>query len=619
MSCVRNIAAAIGALALSLVCAVTAALAEKRVALVIGNGAYQKVGPLTNPARDAAAVEALFKSADFDVVRRLTDLNGSNLRRALRDFADDARDADVAVVFFAGHGIEVNGTNYLIPIDAVLERDIDVEDETVSLDRVNQIVEPAKVLRLIILDACRDNPFLATMRRTTAGRSVGRGLGRVEVPTSNTLVAYAARAGSIASDGQGQNSPFTAALLTHLATPGLDVQLALRRVRDDVLKATVNKQEPFTYGSLGGQQIAVVKAGPASAVPVPVVQSEAARDWQDVKASTSLAALQGFLARHKTDPIYAPLAEERIAALRRATASPQPIALQPSQSSARVDRVAALQPGLGGVARDTLADGTACADCPDMVVAPAGAFIMGSESTEPQRIADEEVPRPVTVPAPFAIGRTSITVGQYLAFLRDTGRSVAASCETWDGKALKFANGRSVKNPGYTVKPELPGTCVSWRDAKDYAEWLSKKTGHRYRLPSEAEREYASRAGSADAFTWGRDIDTSKANYDGEHRYNGGKRGTMRASPIGVTALPPNRWGLHHVHGNVWEWTEDCYAKPTAAKSDSSPVMIAGCNVRVIKGGAWLDEPYLLRSAARLYAGPDARSVVIGFRVVRDL
>src|SRR6202023_1711894 len=137
--------------------------------------------------------------------------------------------------YYAGHGIEVNGVKYLVPVDATLRRDIDVEDETVSLDRLLQVLEPAKRLRLIILDACRDNPFTKSMARTMASRSVGRGLARIEPTTSDTLIAFAAKAGFTAADGDGAHSPFTTALLKYLVTPGLDVRLAFGRVRDDVL------------------------------------------------------------------------------------------------------------------------------------------------------------------------------------------------------------------------------------------------------------------------------------------------------------------------------------------------------------------------------------------------
>ena len=228
------------------------ALATKRVALVVGNSSYQNVAHLANPINDAATLVATFKKANFDLVTARNDLGALELRRTLREFGDKARDADIAVIYYAGHGLEVDGINYLIPVDAVLERDSDVYDEAIPLDRVLVAVEPAHQLRLVILDACRDNPFAKTMKRTVAQRAVGQGLARVEPESPNTLIAFAARAGSTAADGD-KNSPFAIALSEHLATPGLDLRKAFGFVRDDVLKVTNNKQEPFVYGSLGGE------------------------------------------------------------------------------------------------------------------------------------------------------------------------------------------------------------------------------------------------------------------------------------------------------------------------------------------------------------------------------
>src|SRR3979490_3080331 len=159
------------AVALLLVC--QPAFAEKRVALVFGNSAYQNVAPLPNPANDSAVIAAGLKDAGFDVVDSRRELPALETRRALRDFADRARDADIAVVYYAGHGMEVDGTNYLIPVDAKLERDTDVYEERLSLERVLLAVEPAKQLRLVILDACRDNPFAKNMKKTLASGSNG--------------------------------------------------------------------------------------------------------------------------------------------------------------------------------------------------------------------------------------------------------------------------------------------------------------------------------------------------------------------------------------------------------------------------------------------------------------
>ena len=220
------------------------------------------------------------------------------MRRVIRDFSEMTRDADMAVVFYAGHGIEVDGSNFLIPTDAKLERDIDIEDEAIALDRVIRMLEPAKKLRLVILDACRDNPFARTMKRTMVSRAVGRGLAKIEPPTSDTLIAFAAKAGSIAADGDGMHSPFTAALLKHIATPGLDLRLVFGRVRDEVIKNTGSRQEPFVYGSLGGANVALVPgaspaAGPAlaalpSAAPVAVAPPAVNSAWRDYELAAQI-------------------------------------------------------------------------------------------------------------------------------------------------------------------------------------------------------------------------------------------------------------------------------------------------------------------------------------------
>ena len=296
----------------------TSAFAEKRVALVIGNSAYQRVPKLANPVNDAAAMGKVFKAAGFQVVDIRWDLDSNGMRRAIRDFSLVTRDADTAVVFFAGHGLELNGSNYLVPTDAKLEWDLDVEDEAISLDRVLKMVEQARRLRLVILDACRDNPFLGSMKRSAATRSIGRGLAKVETVTPDTLVAFAARAGAMAEDGVGEHSPFTRALLKHLAVPGLDIRFALGRVRDDVSKMTGYRQEPSIYGSLGGYAVSIVP--PLPEPPRPAVPDADELTWDFLKESNDIAALRRFIDRFPDSPLRA-RAEARIAAL---SAAPSP-------------------------------------------------------------------------------------------------------------------------------------------------------------------------------------------------------------------------------------------------------------------------------------------------------
>ena len=206
------------------------ALADKRVALLIGNSAYQNVARLPNPASDADAVAQLLKNAGFDVVSLQQNAGNLDFKRAIRKFEDIASDADIAVVFYAGHGIEIGGVNYLVPVDAKLASDLDAPDEAIALDRLVETVASARRLGLVILDACRDNPFVVNMKRQrqAANRSVSAGLGKIEPTTTGTLVAYAAKAGSTAADGSGEHSPFTTALLANLAIPGTRYPPGLR-------------------------------------------------------------------------------------------------------------------------------------------------------------------------------------------------------------------------------------------------------------------------------------------------------------------------------------------------------------------------------------------------------
>ena len=203
----RRVLHAIG-LALGVLCLplwANAAFAERRVALIIGNSAYQNAPALPNPARDARAMAAMFQKAGYDVVSTAYDVGNLEFKRAIRQFEDASSDSDIAVVYFAGHGIEIHGTNYVIPVDAKLASDRDADDEAITLDRLVESVDGAKRLRVIILDACRDNPFARTMKqqRMAALRGISPGLSATEPSSINTLVAYAAKAGSEAEDGTG--------------------------------------------------------------------------------------------------------------------------------------------------------------------------------------------------------------------------------------------------------------------------------------------------------------------------------------------------------------------------------------------------------------------------------
>ena len=312
------VAAILGSLLLAL--AASAAQAEKRVALVVGNSNYKNAPRLPNPERDATAIAEMFRKAGFDTVVEANNVGNLDFKRAIRKFEDATLDADIAVVFYAGHGIEVRGINYLMPVNARLASDRDAQDEAITLNRVVELVDAARKLRLIILDACRDNPFIHNMkrfRRRSAQRSTaaGRGLGQVQPTGTNTLIAYAAKAGSTAEDGDGNHSPFTTALLDNLIVPGLDIRLAFGRVRDEVLKITQRRQEPFVYGSLGGGNISLV---PAPSKPEPPKDKGIKADYALVAQIGTSKAWQVFLDTYPKG-FYADLARAQLAKLKAAS------------------------------------------------------------------------------------------------------------------------------------------------------------------------------------------------------------------------------------------------------------------------------------------------------------
>ncbi len=307
-------------IALFVTLSIGAAQAEKRVALVIGNGAYRNVPTLPNPPNDANDIAKTLARLGF-AVRRVQDARYDDLRRALLAFGREARTADIAVVFYAGHGIEVGGENWLIPTDAELRTDLDVDQETIGLKSVMLTVENASRLGLVILDACRNNPFAAKMTRSIRTRAVARGLVGVE-PNGNVLVAYAAKDGTTASDGDGRNSPFTTALLKHLETPGLEINFLFRNVRDEVMTATKRGQQPFIYGSLSRERIFLKAAPPPPPVvvaappppPKPIGPKPDELAWNLIRDTKDVGALQRF-SQQFPDSARRPEAEKRVASL----------------------------------------------------------------------------------------------------------------------------------------------------------------------------------------------------------------------------------------------------------------------------------------------------------------
>jgi formylglycine-generating enzyme required for sulfatase activity len=243
-----------------------------------------------------------------------------------------------------------------------------------------------------------------------------------------------------------------------------------------------------------------------------------------------------------------------------------------------------------------------CEQCPEMVVVPAGAFTMSSPAGEPKREAFEGSQHLVTIPRPFAVGRFAVTFDEWDACVADGG------CDGYRPSDQGWGRGR------------LPVINVSWNDAKVYVAWLSRKTGNSYRLLSEAEREYITRAGTTTPFWWGSSISTQQANYNGNFVYDGGLKGEYRQRTVTVDSFAPNPWGLYQVHGNVFEWVEDCWNDSYQdAPTDGSAWTEGHCDRHVLRGGAWDSFPQFLRSADRRWDIVGRRFTIIGFRVARTL
>lgn len=304
-----------------MVLAPSGALASK-VALVIGNAEYSAVAALDNPHNDSRDVAGALRHQGFEVVEG-RDLTRVAMRDTLRRFRELADRSEVALVYYAGHGIEIAGRNYLVPVDARLEDERDAELEMVELDLVLGQISGAKALKMVVLDACRNNPFVARMKRSVQGRSVRSGLGRIETADADTLIAYAAAAGGITPDGvPGGNSPFTAAFLTSLDGPPTDVRRLMGRVRD-TMRQSVPGAAPFVYTSLGGGEFIINPRGgtatprpaaPAAAVTGPSISAEFVR----VDRLGNFDAWNDFLIRFEAQddhPLYA-FALERREALR---------------------------------------------------------------------------------------------------------------------------------------------------------------------------------------------------------------------------------------------------------------------------------------------------------------
>jgi formylglycine-generating enzyme required for sulfatase activity len=269
-----------------------------------------------------------------------------------------------------------------------------------------------------------------------------------------------------------------------------------------------------------------------------------------------------------------------------------------------------IKPGSGITFKD-------CPNCPEMVAIPAGEFIMGASRDEEVATSREDQV-PVAIREPFAAGRFAVTRGEFAAFVAATDHRIDPGCYRLP-EPKRDAN-RNWRSPGFTQDDRHPVVCVSFEDAKAYAAWLTASTGKTYRLLSEAEREYVTRAGSNTPFWWGSAISSDRANYDGSISYGAGGKGEARNATLPVDSFGANPWGLYNVHGNVWDWTADCWNEKNAGNpGDGSARTTGDCGLRVLRGASFANAPHTLRAARRMSEPFGSRVVTIGFRVARPL
>jgi uncharacterized caspase-like protein len=453
-----RIGTAMGALLalLSVVAAARPAVAERRVALVVGNGAYQNVGRLANAPRDGESMAALLARLDFEV-ELLRDLGQRDLAQALRRFSRRADGADVALFFYAGHSVQANDVNYLLPVDGNPERAEDLRFDGIDLGQVLGVMQGARA-RLIFLDACRNNPLAD--RLAARSRGVSRGLARVDTSDVGTLIAFATSPGATAEDGAGANSPFTQALLEHLATPGLEVRGALTRVRNQVMAATGDRQVPWENSSLRSEiYLAVLPAPqslPAPPAAAPGRDTVELRFWESAERGNTPADYQAYLRRYP-EGSFAELARIRMVALDLARVA---ASLAPAAAPALPADAAAL-PVPPAAAGQVPAAPTPSAPPTVVAAAPAATAVAAIDRTLVML-------RPTVVRG--GAGDTAPRIGQLAAdaATRATGRAQIGA-QTWYRISYQASEGWIAGAAAREIEPAELAAWTQVRDSRDEA------------------------------------------------------------------------------------------------------------------------------------------------------
>jgi len=511
--------------------------AAEKVALVIGNNNYSQA-PLKNPINDAKAIGKVLAHIGFDVVSAYN-VNRSGMEDALERFGTKAEHAKIALVYYAGHAIQVDGINYLIPANTPVRKRRDLR-KLINLNELVIEAQQAKGLGLVMLDACRENPFAQRLRESM-GRSVGgRGLARVEDTPDNILIGFATKENAIAADGNGEHSPYAQALLEYLPRKNLEVRFLFGNVNDAVKKATKRRQKPFTYGSLGGKQWFLVDSvAPPPRIKAPEMVSIKGGCYQMGQSSTEKKALIKSIGKEQYKKYYA-------------------------------------------------------------------------DEKQHKRCVDD-----------FSLGKYEVTVGEFRQFINatqyttDAEKNPQKGCRTYDknAKQWKWSKNYDWQAVGFKQGDNHPVACVSWNDAIAYTKWLKKETGKPYGLPTEAQWEYAARAGTKTIYSTGNRISAKQANFDARYTFNGSSKGSFLGKTTLVGSYSSNPFGLYDMHGNVWEWT--CSAYNESYGSEKLCAKRNDNRSRVLRGGSWLNRPRNLRSANRNNDTTTSRNIHVGFRISR--
>jgi formylglycine-generating enzyme required for sulfatase activity/uncharacterized caspase-like protein len=549
----------------------------KRVALVIGNGAYTHVPTLANPTNDSREVSKLLRAAGYEVTE-ITDGTVKEMGVALRTFAIAGREAEAAVFYFAGHGFEVGGKNYLAPIDAELavEEDLTAEAldaalgfaldaETVPLEGVlGEMRKEMTGLKIVVLDCCRNNPFAGT-RSWARSRSGGGGLAQVteaDLP-EGTMLVFSGEPGQEVPDGTGDHSPFAEALLGEMKGSG---QVPVLTVFTGVATKVKGRQKPWIKFDGTGRSLHAFSTVALMTRGVPVAVEAAESDPKMSEAEIERRAKE--------------MAEKLVAEAMRQQPTPA-VPTMPTETPkpmVRTDPVPApafpADRGMGGSRAGEVREFGGI----EMVWCPSGEFLMGSPEDEADR-NDDETQHRVTLTKGFWMAKTETTQGQW--------ESVAGD------------------NPSDFSGEDLPVETVSWVDVQGWLEKMNEKaplpSGWKWALPTEAQWEYACRAGTKRAFAG--DLD-EMAWYD--------ENSGSKTNPVGTKKA--NAWGLHDMHGNVWEWCSDRYGEYVIGSSSDPTGGATTGGSRVLRGGSWDYYAQHCRSADRSRVTPGNRLNSLGFR-----